>query len=302
MQRLFELAADQHGLLTRKQLRDHGVDRHRVGRWLKTGRLVQVQPRVLALAGSANSPRREILAKVLETGLDACASHTTAAWLWGISGYGPHPVHVVVTRQSRHHERLNWTVHQFTGLPPHHRRTVDGVLVTSPALTMLHLAQIVSRKRLERAIDNAWNLRLLTGRDLLQLDFELSIKGRNGIRALRNASAARGDDWVPPQSNIESRFMELMNSVGHGGFRRQVEVAGEQWSARVDFLHERSATVVEIQSERYHTSLSDREADNERRVRLEAAGFTVVEVWDNEIFQQPAVVLDRVAQAIHRAA
>lgn len=302
MDRLFELAADQHGLLTRKQLRDHGVDRHRVGRWLKTGRLVEVQPRVLALAGTVSSPRREILAKVLETGLDACASHTTAAWLWGISGYGPHPVHVVVTRQSRHHERLNWTVHQFTEvLPPQHRRTVDGVLVTSPALTMLHLAQLVSQKRLERAIDNAWNLRLLTGRDLVELDAELAIQGRNGIRALREAAEARGEDWVPPQSNIESRFMELTNSVGHD-FKRQVVVASERWSARVDFLHERTATVVEIQSERYHTSLSDREADGERRARLEAAGFTVVEVWDSEIFQQPALVIDRVAQAIHRAA
>jgi very-short-patch-repair endonuclease len=302
MQRLFELAAEQHGLLTRKQLRDHGVDRHRVARWLKTGRLAQVQPQVMALPGSASSPRREILAKVLETGLDAVASHTTAAWLWGIAGYGPHPVHVVVTRQSRHHERLDWTVHQFTGLPPHHRRTVDGVLVTSPALTMLHLAQVVSEKRLARAIDNAWSLRLLTGRDLLELDAELAIQGRNGIRALRKAAKARGENWVPPQSNIESRFMELMNSMGHVGFKRQVEVAGERWTARVDFLHERSATVVEIQSERYHTSLSDREADSERRVRLEAAGFTVIEVWDNEIFQQPVVVLERVAQAIRRAA
>ncbi len=301
MERLFELAADQHGLLTRKQLRDHGVDKHRVGRWLRTGRLIKVQPRVLALAGSVSSPRREILAKVLETGLDACASHTTAAWLWGISGYGPHPVHVVVSRESRHHERLNWIVHQFTGLPPHHRRMVDGVLVTSPALTMLHLAQIVSQKRLERAIDNAWSLRLLTGRDLVELDEELAIQGRNGICALRQAAEARGEGWVPPQSNIESRFMELMDSMGHD-FRRQVAVAGERWAARVDFLHERTATVVEIQSERYHTSLSDREADRERRVRLESAGFTVVEVWDSEIFQQPALVLDRVGQAIHRVA
>ncbi len=299
---LFELASRQHGLLTRRQLREHGVDRHRVARWLRSGRLVLVHPHVLATAGSVASPKRDVLAKVLETGLDSCASHTTAAWLWGLGGYPASPVHVVVTRQSRHHERLDWIVHQFTGLPPHHRYLVDGVPVTSPALTMLHLAQIVGQSRLERAIDNAWNLRLLTGSDLFDLDAELAIQGRNGIIALRKAARRRGAEWVPPQSNLESRFMELMASRGQGDLRRQARIEGERWAARVDFLHEPSRTIVEIQSERYHTSLTDREADLVRRKRLESAGFTVVEVWDTELFQQPDAVIDRTLTAIRRVA
>lgn len=302
MHDLHHLASHQHGLVSRRQLRDIGVDRWKIRRWIDTGRLVQIHPNVLATTGSVATPQRNVLATVLETGLDACASHTTAAWVWGLGGYEPKPVHVVVTRQSRHHERLEWTVHQFTGLPAEHRKIVDGIPVTSPALTMLHLAQVVGKSRLERAIDNAWNLRILTGQDLFELDARLAIKGRNGIVALREAAERRGPDWVPPASNLEARFMHLFGMLGHREFTRQVRIEGEGWAARVDFLHRPTRTVVEIQSERYHTSLTDREADRLRRGRLESAGYRVVEVWDSELFQHPDDVVERVMTAIRRAA
>src|SRR5690606_29313525 len=120
--------------------------------------------------GSVPTPQRDLLAAVLETGHDAAASHTTAAALWGLGGFRLTPTHVVVTRLSRHHHRLTWNVHQFTGLIARHRRWIEGIPVTAPALTMLHLASMVSERRLARAVDNAWNLGLLTGRDLSDLD------------------------------------------------------------------------------------------------------------------------------------
>jgi very-short-patch-repair endonuclease len=302
MDHLYRVAEGQHGLVTRAQLRDHGIDRNRVRRWVEAGKLSQLHGDVFSLPGGVSTPHRDLLAKVLETGTDATVSHSTAAWMWGLAGYSRTPAHIVVSRQNRHHEHLDWHVHQFTGLPAHHRRWIDGVPVTSPALTMLHLAQIVSEWRLERAVDNAWNLRLLTGRDLLELDDELAIQGRNGIVALREAGRRRGPNWVPPQSNLESRFMELMESVGRVDFERQVPIDGETWTARVDFLHRPSRTVIEIQSERYHTSLTDTGADATRRHGLEEAGYQVVEVWDNEIFQQPAAVVRRVADAVRAVA
>lgn len=239
---------------------------------------------------------------MLETGQGACASHNTAAWLWGIAGFDPKPVNVVVNRHSRHHERLDWPVHQFTGLPSFHCRSIDGIPVTSPALTMLHLAATVSESRLGRAIDKAWSLRILSGRDLFDLDTELAQRGRNGIVALRKAAEERGIDWVPPESNLESRFMSLVDPLGKNGFRRQVRIVGEGWSARVDFMHDDSKTIFEVQSERYHSSLTDRQADARRISRLKALGYQVVEIWDNEIFHQPDEVLRRVHRAIFRVA
>lgn len=302
MRDLDAIASRQHGLVTRRQLRDIQFPSVRVRRWVQTGRLTQIYSNVFSLPGSVPTPHRNVLACVLETGTDAWASHTTAAWLWGLSGFEATPVNVVVNRHSRHHEHLTWTVHQFTGLPAHHRRVVDGISVTSPALTMLHLAQIVTRPRLSRAIDNAWSARILTGKDLFDLDTELARKGRNGIVALREEAEKRGIDWIPPESNLESRFMELVDPLGRNGFRRQAHISGDGWSARVDFIHERSRTIFEIQSERYHASLTDRESDRRRIARLERAGYRVIEIWDRELFHHPNEVIRRVHRAIFRVA
>lgn len=302
MQACYPTAARQLGLLTRSQLRSAGVRRDRLRRLVDRGELSQLHHNVFALPGSTDSPHRDLLAKVLETGMEAAVSHSTAAWLWGLGGFAPTPVHVVVTRFSRHHQHLDWNVHQFTGLPSHHRRIHDAVPVTSPALTMLHLAQSLSERRLGVVVDRAWSLRLLTGSDLVALDEELAIQGRNGITRLRKVATRRGVGWVPPESGLETRFMQLMESVGEMGFDRQVPIASEGWSARVDFLHVPSRTIVEIQSERYHASLTDREADEARKRRLEDLGYRVVEVWDTELFASPGQVVVGVREAIRRPA
>lgn len=302
MRHIGKLAASQHGLVTRTQLLTSGVSRWTISRWVEAGKLIAVHRWVYAMPGAPATDHQEVLAKVLATEAGAAASHTTAAWVWGVSGFRPHPIHVVVNCHQRHHEMLEWTVHQFTGLPAHHVMVMDAVPVTSPALTMLHLAQVVSRRRLGQAIDSAWSLGILTGADLFALDKELARSGRNGIVALREEAEARGADWVPPQSNLESRFMRLIDPAGAYGFERQVTIRGESWAARVDFLHRPSRTIVEVQSERYHAALTSLEADVERIGRLTAAGYSVVEVWDNELFHHPDAVVDRVLAAVYRAA
>lgn len=302
MHLLHQLASTQHGLVSRTQLRARGISRQNVLRWKQNGRLHQLSDHVYALAGSVDSPERRVLSVILETGSDAWASHTTAASMWGLRGFTTEPFHVIVNRHSRHHERLPWHVHQFTGLPKHHRRVVRGIPVTSPALTMLHLAQVLSEARLGRAIDNAWSERILTGHDLFALDSELARKGRNGIVALRKAAEERGINWIPPDSNLEARFMELVDPLGRRGFERQVPVSGPGWNARVDFLHKESRTIIEIQSERHHASLTDREGDRLRVKQLESLGYRVLEIWDTEIFYKPGEVIDRVNRAVYRVA
>lgn len=299
---LHQLASTQYGLVSRTQLRTCEISRQKVQRWKRDGRLHQLSDHVYALAGSVDSPERRVLAVTLETRSDAWASHTTAAWVWNLRGFSPEPFHVAVDRHSRHHEHLPWQVHQFTGLPGHHRRVVRGIPVTSPALTMLHLAQVLPESRLGRAIDNAWSERILTGQDLFALDSELARQGRNGIVALREAAEKRGIDWVPPASNLEARFIELVDPLGKRGFERQAPLAGPGWNARVDFLHKGSRTIIEIQSERHHASLTDREADRLRIRRLESLGYRVLEVWDTDLFHKPGEVIDRVNRAVYRVA
>jgi very-short-patch-repair endonuclease len=89
-----------------------------------------------------------------------------------------------------------------------------------------------------------------------------------------------------------------MDAAGLGTWRRQVNLGGGRWCGRVDFKHEFRPLVLEVQSERYHAALIDREHDARRRAALEAAGFTVVEIWDIEIWHHRDIVEDRVAAAL----
>jgi very-short-patch-repair endonuclease len=57
--------------------------------------------------------------------------------------------------------------------------------------------------------------------------------------------------------------------------------------------------VVEVQSERYHTSLTDRTQDARRREQLESQGLVVVEVWDSDVFSRPWTVLASVRAALY---
>ena len=90
---------------------------------------------------------------------------------------------------------------------------------------------------------------------------------------------------------------QILADAGLGAWRRQVDLGGERWCGRVDLLAEDLPLVVEVNSEAHHSALTDVAADAERRVRLEAAGFTVVEVWDVEVWHAPGVVVERVRSA-----
>lgn len=121
--------------------------------------------------------------------------------------------------------------------------------------------------------------------------------GRNGTALLRRLLDARGLDYTPPASNLESRFQWVLTDAGLPEMRRQIDSGGETWTGRVDFRDEYLPLIVEVQSERYHSSLVDRVADRRRITQLEADGFVVLEVTDEEVWSQASVVTQRVRMA-----
>ena len=91
-----------------------------------------------------------------------------------------------------------------------------------------------------------------------------------------------------PGARLASQSAASWWGLAGWGFRRQVDLGDDgTWAARVDFVHEVCPLVVEIQSEAYHSALSDRRHDRERLARLRAAGFTVVEVTDTMVWTAP---------------
>lgn len=294
---LFQLSAAQHGFVTRQAARTAGLSkdaiRHRVRRcdWVPHGR------RLLHRQGSPWTAAAPLMRAVLDAGPGAVVSGTTAAAWWGLPGFDLRTIHVTrprgvtgapATYADVLHEVLDLSTDQVTVL--------DGIPVARPERVIFDLCAFAHPRRAERAMDAAWTRNLCSGLSLRRIHDELAGRGRGGTCVMRELLEARPPGWIPPASNLEARFMAVAADHDLGRYRRQIDLGADEWCGRVDFLHERLPLVVEVQSERYHTALTDVVADARRRRRLEAAGFVVAEVWDRELWHDPAAVVRTVRQ------
>jgi hypothetical protein len=158
-------------------------------------------------------------------------------------------------------------------------------------------------RRMERMVDNAWSARLVSGKTLHAMLDEVAQRGRPGIRVMRQVLAARGLDYVPPASNLEARAIRILEEGGITTMRRQVDVGDESgWIGRVDLRDQEVPLVVEVQSERFHSSLIDVQLDRHRIDRLRRAGFVVVEVTEFQVWHRPRELLAAVVAGRSQAA
>jgi very-short-patch-repair endonuclease len=178
---------------------------------------------------------------------------------------------------------------------------LEGVPIVRPERLMLELCATAHPMRAERALDAAWSKGLCSGDSLRRVHAELAKSGRNGIVLMRALLDARPPGWIPPASGLEARFMAIVRDACLGQWRRQVDVGSEErWCGRVDFLACNLPLIVEVQSERYHSALTDQAHDAARRANLEDTGFTVVEVWDTQVWHAKHEVLAVVREGIRR--
>ena len=112
------------------------------------------------------------MAAVLACGPTACVSHESATHVYGLLPYPakPGPIHITVTeRHSRRRRGIH--LHRTTVRGPHELRERDGVPVTAPIRTLIDFAASAGEEDLERAVAEAFALRLVgRGQILRELD------------------------------------------------------------------------------------------------------------------------------------
>jgi very-short-patch-repair endonuclease len=192
-------------------------------------------------------------------------------------------------------------IHPLTGVSGRWLTVFDGIPVVRPELCVYQLCGVVNPWRAERALDTAWALGLVSGRSLRACLNDLAEHGRNGTVVLRTLLDERPLGYVPPTSGIEARFQQIMSDSRLGTWRKQIDSGGETWAGRVDFRHETLPVIAEVLSERYHGALSSERDDAQRRAKLEAAGFVVVEVWDVQVWHRVREATDAVRRGVHEA-
>jgi very-short-patch-repair endonuclease len=288
------LGERQHGIVGRRQMWALGISEAELQHRVECGMLIRLSAGVLRIAGAPMTDNAAAMAGVLDSPAEAHLSHRSAAAWWGIPGFSlSPPVHTLIPWQGIRSRRRLAVVHYHSGIPLDHLRRLNNVPVASPALTLFLLAGSEHPGRTERALDCAWSMQLVTHREMHDLLGRLAARGRNGIRAMRKLLADRPADYVAPQSGLEVRVHRLALDV-EIVLRRQVNTGDHDWIGRVDFLIDGTSKVIEVLSQRYHGSLLDRLADEQRFIRLNKAGFEVLTIWDTDVWGNPDLVRDRI--------
>ena len=295
------IAATQHGVIARGQARATGMTRSTIAHRLKSGRWLAITPRIYRLAGTPTTERSVVMATVLSAGGDAVATGGSALGLHSIRGFGLLPARAVVAR--RPHALALPGVAETFWLPESHRMIVDGIPTATVARALFDQGALVGPRRLARSVDAALAARRVSVPELSLMLDELAERGRTGSARLREIVEERLDGHQRPMTELESRFLELVEEHGLPQPECQVSLSGRMgWIGDVDFAWRDLRVVVETDGGAFHESITDRENDERRDRALEAAGWIVLRFSWNDITKRPTSVVRTLKRALAIAA
>ena len=275
------LAGRQHGVVTRAQLAALGAGRCAIERRVASGRLHRVHKGVYAVGHTALPRNGTLIAAVLACGEGALLSHRSAAELWRI---GPRAAYIDVTVPGR--RRPPGIVVHECALRDGDRTALHGIPVTTPARTIIDLADVLTRRGLERRIDEAEYLRL----DLTGLE---PLPGRRGAGTLARLLAEHSAGSTRTRSDLEEIFLHLCETHHLTQPRTNERVGGHE----VDFVWPGPRLIVEVDGAAAHRTRKGFEEDRARDAELTAAGYRVMRFTHRRLRREPEAVADQLRRA-----
>jgi very-short-patch-repair endonuclease len=136
---------------------------------------------------------------------------------------------------------------------------------------------------------------------LATMSQELAVRGRRKLSVVRSLLADRGGKYIPPASDLEARFTELLDAFGLPTADRQVNLGdADSWLGRVDFLFRAARLVVELDGTEFHSALLDRQADAARDRAMQCAGWKVIRFGWHDVADEPAAVARELRSALEQ--
>ncbi|HEY8501764.1 MAG TPA: type IV toxin-antitoxin system AbiEi family antitoxin domain-containing protein [Solirubrobacterales bacterium] len=290
------MAARQHGVVSRQQLRDLGMRETAVARAIEAGRLHRVLRGVYAVGHPNIGERGRLRAATLACG--GVISHRSAAALLKLIDDGPVVIDVIAPG-SRGRKIDGIRFHRVR--PPRREEvgTVDGIPCTSPARTLVDLAGVVSDWTLRSAFERAAQRKLL---DIAEIEAAAD-PGRRGIKALM----ALVDKWRPAapiakkgrlKSPLEAKILPLLlqRSLPAPLLNAPVKIANGR--IEVDFLWPDHRFAVEADSRDFHATHVAFERDRWRDRELMRAGYSVLRVTHRQAEREAEAIVDTIASRI----
>jgi hypothetical protein len=194
---LAELARQQHGVVSRRQVISLEFGRDAIAHRIAVGRFHVVFPGAYAVGHTAIGQEGRWTAAVLASGQGAVLSHRSAACLWGLRIEAPKPDDVTIARSTgpirglRRHRSI---------LLPDELAVRDGIPVTCVARTLVDIAAGAAPWEFERAVREAEFLRLPQTPSLEEI-YERR-RGRRGTKLVSNP----GEPPASSRRNVAQRL------------------------------------------------------------------------------------------------
>ncbi len=258
------LAAAQHGIVTRSQLRSLALGDDQIDYRLRVGRLHRLHCGVYAAGHRVLTEDGRRLAAVLSCGPGAALSHRSAAALWKLIVADPR-CHDVSVPGRAGRTRADVRLHRPRSLTHADLTTHRGVPTTTPERTLADLRQVAGPRAVERATQEALFLRLLADRHERPIT-----RTRLKLEELMLALIRRHDLPTP-------RCNEPVTGASGRVYRG-------------DFAWPEHDLVVETDGRAAHGTAAAFERDRERDVDLTLAGQRVLRFTYRHVTAQEAYV------------
>jgi very-short-patch-repair endonuclease len=273
------LAERQHGVLSRAQLLELGLERGAIAHRIELGRLRPVHRGVYTIGHRLLSQDGRWMAAVLACGPDAVLSHHSAAALWGIRQSS----RIEVTTGAGHRRQSGIIVHR-SPLRDDERTTHRGIPTTTVPRTLLDLSAVVRPDALRSALRQAEQLRLTDPLSLTDLAERYPRRpGLATIRALLK-EASIGARII--RSELEERFQAFLLNAGLPLPMTNRQIEGYE----VDCVWEKERLIVELDGRATHDTSHAFERDRERDRALAAAGWRVIRITWRQLHEESHLV------------
>jgi hypothetical protein len=264
-----EIAARQHGVIARRQLKELGLSRKAIDYRIRVGRLHILHRGVYAVGHKHLTPDGRRMAAVIACGDGAALSHRDAGAAHGIRQCNRRVFEVTVPRKQR--PRPGIQLH-FARLPGDEVTTVRCIPVTTVARTIFDLAAVAPRREVEMAMREAEVARRWGRLSLPQLmERHPGHRGIGTIRAILQSLDA-GEEIT--KEEIVALFIAALNRAGLP--RPQLNRWLEGYEC--DCVWPDGKVMVELDGHAVHGTRHNFESDRERDRVLHARGWRVIRI------------------------
>lgn len=170
---------------------------------------------------------------------------------------------------------------------------VDGIPVTTPARTLLDIAETEPWRAVEQVYANALRMQLVTParmRDMVERH-----PTHRGAPLWRRLLAESGGPAFT-RSKAEEKLLDITRSAELPRPELNVQVLGHE----VDFVWRDVRVVAEVDGYAFHASARSFAADRQRDAELTAAGYRVLRFTWADLVERRLVTVVRLAQALMR--